>query len=47
MCKNIGCEFYCEELSVVKHKSKYSCKSEIFLFRFRYNQGKLQFQLLL
>ena len=26
-CKRIGCEFYCEELFMVKHKSKYSCKS--------------------
>ena len=30
MCKNIGHEFYCEELFVVKHKSKYSCKSTIY-----------------
>ena len=28
-CKRIGYEFYCEELFVVKHKSKYSCKSMI------------------
>ena len=28
-CKKIGYEFYCEELSVVKHKTKYSCKSVI------------------
>ena len=28
-CKRIGSEFYCEELFVVKHKSKYSCKSAI------------------
>ena len=25
----IGYEFYCKELSVVKHKTKYSCKSVI------------------
>ena len=25
-CKRIGPEFYCEELFVVKHKSKYSCE---------------------
>ena len=25
-CKRISYEFYCEELLVVKHKSKYSCK---------------------
>ena len=29
-CKGIGYEFYCEELFVVKHKSKYSCKSAIY-----------------
>ena len=29
-CKRIGYEFYCEELFVVKHKSKYSCKSMIY-----------------
>ena len=29
-CKRIGYEFYCEELIVVKHKSKYSCKSTIY-----------------
>ena len=30
MCKNNGYEFYCEELFVVKHKSKYSCESAIY-----------------
>ena len=25
MCRKIGYEFYCEELFVVKHKTKYSC----------------------
>ena len=29
-CKRIGCEFYCEELFVVKHKSSYSCESAIY-----------------
>ena len=29
-CKRIGYEFYCEELFVMKHKSKYSCKSAIY-----------------
>ena len=42
-CKRIGCEFYCEELFIVKHKSKYSCKSAIY---FNINpeiiKGKLQ-----
>ena len=26
-CKRIGYEFYCEDLFMVKHKSKYSCES--------------------
>ena len=29
-CKRIGYEFYCKELFVVKHKSKYSCESAIY-----------------
>ena len=29
-CKGIGCEFCCEELFVVKHKSSYSCESTIY-----------------
>ena len=29
-CKNIGYEFYCKELFVVKHKSKCSCESAIY-----------------
>ena len=29
-CKRIGHEFYCEELFVVKHKSRYSCESAIY-----------------
>ena len=29
-CKRIGYELCCEELFVVKHKSKYSCKSTIY-----------------
>ena len=29
-CKRIGYEFYCKELFVVKHKSRYSCQSMIF-----------------
>ena len=29
-CKKIGYEFYCEEVFVVKHKTKYSCKSAIY-----------------
>ena len=30
MQKDTGYEFYCEELFVVKHKSKYSCESAIY-----------------
>ena len=30
MCKSIGYIYYCEELFVVKHKSKHSCASVIF-----------------
>ena len=30
MCKKIGYEFYCKELFVVKHKSKYSYASVIY-----------------
>ena len=29
-CKRIGYEFYCEELFMVTHKSKYSCESAIY-----------------
>ena len=29
-CKRIGYEFYCEELFMVKHKSRYSCESVIY-----------------
>ena len=29
-CKKIGYEFYCEELFIVKYKSKYSCESAIY-----------------
>ena len=48
--KRIGYEFYCEELFVVKHKTKHSCESAIYLnlgtdiieencnFRFYYNK---------
>ena len=48
-CKRIGYEFYCEELFVVKHKTKYSCEHAIYFnlgtdikencnFRFYYNK---------
>ena len=49
-CKRIGYEFYCEELFVVKHKTKYNCESAIYFnlgtntikqncnFRFNYNK---------
>ena len=29
-CKKIGYKFYCKELFVVKHKTKYSCESVIY-----------------
>ena len=29
-CKRIGYKFYCKELFVLKHKSKYSCKSVLY-----------------
>ena len=29
-CKKIGYEFYCKELFIVKHKSRYSCESAIY-----------------
>ena len=49
-CKRIGYEFYCEELFLVTHKSKYSCESMIYFnldadtikenckFKFYYNK---------
>ena len=49
-CKKIGYEFYCKELFVVKHKSRYSCESVIYFnldaetvkenceFKFYYNK---------
>ena len=51
-CKKTGYEFYCKELFVVIHKSRYSCKSAIYFdldkeiikqnckFRFYYNKTK-------
>ena len=30
MCKQIRCTYYCEELFLVKHKTKHSCESVIF-----------------
>ena len=52
-CKRIGYEFYCEELFVIKHKARYSCKSAINFnlgtdtikencnFRFYYNKSEI------
>ena len=49
-CKRIGYEFHCKDLFIVKHKSKYSCKSVIYFnlnsesikeycrFKFYYNK---------
>ena len=30
--KRIGCEFYCKELFIVKHKSTYSCESALYFY---------------
>ena len=30
-CKRISYEFYCEDLIVVKHKSRYSCENVIYI----------------
>ena len=30
MCKRIGYEYYCEELFVIKSKTRYSCASAIY-----------------
>ena len=30
MCRKIGYEYYCEELFVVKSKTRYSCASAIY-----------------
>ena len=30
MCKKIGYEYYCEELFVVKRKTRYSCTNAIY-----------------
>ena len=50
MCKKIGYEYYCEELFVVKSKTRYSCASAIYFnlgpeiikenceFEFHYNK---------
>ena len=43
-CKRIGYEFYCEELFIVKHKSKYNCKSRCIKrkqFRIYYNKKNI------
>ena len=52
MCKKIGYEFYCEELFVVKQKTRYSCESAIYFnldtniikencdFRFYYKKNR-------
>ena len=41
-CKKIVYVFYCKELIMVKHKSKYSCESAIYFdLRFRNYKRKL------
>ena len=51
-CKKIGYEFYCKELFVLRHKSRYSCESAIYFdldneiikqnceFNFYYNKNR-------
>ena len=39
MCKRIGYEYYCEELFVVKSKSKYSCTSALY---FQWDKQKIK-----
>ena len=42
MCKRIGYEYYCEELFVIKSKTRYSCASAIYFKpRIRRDKGKL------
>ena len=57
-CKKIGYEFNCKELFVVRHKSKYSCKSAIYFdldkeiikqnweFKFYYNKTDVRLTVL-
>ena len=52
-CKRIGYEFYCKELFILKHKSKYICESAIYFnlntntirencnFKFYYNKTNI------
>ena len=58
-CKRIGYEFYCKYLFVVKHKSRYNCKSTIYFdlgpdiikescrFAFYYNKTDITTQYLM
>ena len=47
-CKKIGYEYYCEELFVVKSKTRYSCTSAIYFnLGIRCHKGKLQIFILL
>ena len=53
-CKRIGYEYYCEELFVIKNKSRYSCASAIYFdlgleiikenceFEFYFNQSNIK-----
>ena len=45
-CKRIGYKFFCEELFVVKHKSRYSCKSASY-FNLNTDNIKMYFLILL
>ena len=43
MCKKIGYEYYCEELFVIKSKTRYSCTSPIY-FNLESDVIKVKFQ---
>ena len=54
MCKRIGYDYYCEELFVIKSKTRYSCTSTIYFnlesdvikanceFRYYYNKTDIK-----
>ena len=48
MCKRIRYEYYCEELFVIKSKTRYSCTSAIYFnLESRCDKGKLWISVLL
>ena len=46
-CKRIGYEFYCEEIIMVKHRSRYICESAIHFNLDTETKRKLKIQVLL